>query len=312
MYNQDIKERYINEKNQTTISSKGYLQGIFKKSEPFEKENRKDLCNFSFYEIENLYKTLNYSSIDTLYTLNSAYSLYTNWAINNNLVEDSQNHFLEFSRQILLSYINKVVQKRKVVSRSQVITMIDDLPNACDQFVLLGTFEGLSGAQYKELINAKVSDIHGNEIDLCTGRTIHVSDRLIGIAEESNETLEYYAMTNKMERVTNFIDNGCIIKDFSNQKEGVSDWQMGRRIYNKFMRSFNYLGTTWLIPHDLFVSGQIDMILRRSKELNISPRDYIYSPRLTEVNKQYNRTIVRSTFYTAYKDIFENGYEGTN
>ena len=59
MYNDTIKTRYIQEKSSTTNMPNGYLARMFNKSDSFESKLDKDISNFTVYEIEDFYKTLN-------------------------------------------------------------------------------------------------------------------------------------------------------------------------------------------------------------------------------------------------------------
>ena len=54
MFNQNIKERYIEEKYFTTTLPKGYLECQFNKLEEYEKEYDKDVCCFTTREIRDL------------------------------------------------------------------------------------------------------------------------------------------------------------------------------------------------------------------------------------------------------------------
>ena len=95
MYNDTIKTRYIQEKSSTTNMPNGYLARMFNKTDSFESKLDKDISNFTVYEIEDLYKTLNIKSVEYLTVLHSHLSLYTQWCMQQNLVLDCQNHFAE-------------------------------------------------------------------------------------------------------------------------------------------------------------------------------------------------------------------------
>ena len=70
MFNQNIKERYIEEKYLTTTLPKGYLECQFNKLEKYETEYDKDVCCFTTREIRTFYKLLNVSSLEILACLN--------------------------------------------------------------------------------------------------------------------------------------------------------------------------------------------------------------------------------------------------
>ena len=155
MYNENIKQRYIEYKTNLTIIPNGYLERLFDKTKQFEIELNKDVCNFTYYEIMNMYKTWNENSYETLQVTNSHLSLYTQWCIEQSLVADAQNHFLEFSKDIFMSCVNNIINDKKIVTREQVLSWFKDLNNVSDRFMFLALFEGIKGEQYKELTNLK-------------------------------------------------------------------------------------------------------------------------------------------------------------
>ena len=162
MYNQELKERYRKEKESYTTVSAYYFSSLFKRIEPFEEQLNKDASNFTAYEIINMYKTLAIMSLDTIVTMNSNLSMYTQWCIQQNLVNDYQNHYLEMTRDMLVSFVNKFAMDKKVVSRKQILEWCQQLPNPSDSFCLLGLFEGIRGGGYLELALAKIDDFHDN------------------------------------------------------------------------------------------------------------------------------------------------------
>jgi hypothetical protein len=117
MYNETIKNRYIQEKESTTNMPKGYLNRQFNKTEEFENRLNKDVSNFTVYEIEDLYKTLNITSVESLTVLNSHLSLYAQWCLQQNLILDCQNHFTEIVNSSLVNYINTFALKKSIITR---------------------------------------------------------------------------------------------------------------------------------------------------------------------------------------------------
>ena len=108
MYNEEQKNMYINHRKKDV--SFVYLSNIelqFKRTAETEKELEKDVCNWNLYEIVDFYKMYNCTSYEVLLCINSTLSKYTNFCLENGLVKDNQNHFLECSTDTLESCINK-------------------------------------------------------------------------------------------------------------------------------------------------------------------------------------------------------------
>ena len=297
MYNQELKERYRKEKESYTTVSAYYFSSLFKRTEPFEEQLDKDASNFTTYEIINMYKTLAIMSLDTIATMNSNLSMYTQWCIQENLVNDYQNHYLEITRDMMASFVNKLAMDKKVVSREQVLDWCQQFPNPSDSFCLLGLFEGIRGGGYLELALAKMEDFHDNIFIAYNGREIKVSFTLIEYAKQSNETIEYQSISRNMEKEVNLIENGRIIKDYPNVRRTESLPVLRRRTQSRLARIFNYMGILeYMNGNDIRMSGVIEMINSRCKELGINGKDYIYGIGIEEIKKQYDFKVVSSVF----------------
>ena len=302
-YNSELKIQYIEEKSKEVIISNNYLECQFNKTCKFEEELNKDLSNFTVYEIVEYYKMLNISSFDTLFVMNSQFSMYTQWCLQKSLVKDNQNHFLEMTLEHLKDCLNKALVNMKIVSRDTILNWVDQLPNPKDQFVLLGLFEGLKGKDFCELSKLRPEDIKGNIATLYTERKIELSDRLLKIISDCVVEDKYYSITGNGTKVMPLVDKGFVIKDYPNARGDVSDFQLGRKIYNSITRILNYFDVlNFMTANSIAESGKLYMIKERAKELGLSYKDYIYSNYIEEVEKKFNGKIVRSIFWLKYED----------
>lgn len=303
MYNEEIKKRYIIEKESTTCTPKDYLSRQFNKIEEFEIRLNKDISCFTVYEIVDLYKTLNFASIESLTVLNSHFALYTDWCLRQNMVPDCQNHFMEITPDVVRSCVNTIALKKSIVTRETLYKWFNELQNPSDAFIMLALFEGIKGKEFCEIVNLKMSDFSGNKVKLCTGRELIVSDKLVELAKKTDETLEYYAVKAGSLKTYRLEDEGYIIKNFHNCESAVSDFQRGRRIYTKLIRSFEYLGVAeWMKPNSLVESGKIEYINTRSKELGITGKEFIYSEYASEImhRYEYNMPRLRAPYYSKF------------
>lgn len=306
MYNEEVKARYKQEREQTVVVPQHALRLDFQKTASFEEQLNKDVYDFTVYEILNMYKTWNIKSIDTLYVINNRLSQYTQWALEQNLVADSQNHFLEINRDMLLGCINMIAQQNRIVSREQMIAWCSRLPNACDKFIFLGLYEGLNGNNYEDFWNSSMDDIDKDRKIIRVERgEVPISDTLIEYAEESNNTLELYPMSGDMGRITKLVENGKIIKLKTNS---IYDdpFHNGKNIYIAIVRVCKFLDIDrWYNTRQANESGIINFIKQSMKQYKIGFHDYLWSDHKKEAEFQYDRKIVRSSFYTKYKNLFE-------
>lgn len=302
-YNEELKKRYLKEKERYAITT-SYIDVQFRKSSEMEYELDKDVSNWTVYEIIEYYKLLNLTSFEVLVCLNSILSQYCQFCLENNLVIDNQNHFLECTKEILAGCINKAILEKKIVSRENVLKWVDEIPNPKDQFILLGLFEFGKSKDYKDFVNARLSDLNTSDKTLkLSGRTVKISSKLVNIIYECETENTYYSMSGKGSKTMPLIDYGFIIKSYPNQNINLSDFQKGRNIYIACQRMFEYLGVgDYMSPNFVSESGKLHMIHKRAEELNITAMQYLYSENIKEVETQFGCVITRSVYDKKYKE----------
>lgn len=307
MYNEERKKMYIDDKMSDTVVSPYFLKNCFLKTEPFETELNKDLCDFNAEEILNLLKAISFPSFDSVVVFKSALNLYTNWCIQRNIVKDNQNHFIEITRTNLQDCVNTLVVQMKFVPREMILEWGSKLPNIADTFILLSLYEGIRGKGFSEILNAKISDFDiQNNIYHAYTRDIKVTPYLIQIAQETNKELEYTSISSERVRRYDLKSEDLIIKSLSSVE--YEDYDHKRvRMTMRLIRMFDYLGVIqWMNANDLVMSGVLTMIKDKSKQLGILPKEYIYNKELiSEVEKQYNKNIyrIRVGFWQKYEEV---------
>ena len=301
-YNEEIKRRYVKERESTLAVSANYIDVQFRKLSEFEYEFNKDLSNWTVYEIVEVYKILNVSSFESLLCLNSTLSLYTQFCLENSLVKDNQNHYLECTNEVIIGCINKAIFNKKIVDRETILKWVEELPNPKDQFILLGLFEFGKSKDFKDIVYAKISDVNGNKLKL-SDRTVKISDKLQTIIRDCISEDNYYSITGNAKKIVPLTDHGYIVKSYPNQNMSLSDFQKGRNIYISCQRIFDYVGAgEWMSPNAISESGKLHMIKERSKEKNISMVDYIYSDSIKEIENQFGCTITKSVYVRKYQE----------
>lgn len=302
MFNEDLKKRFIKERKEEVVLPHRYLECQFSKTSEMEIALNKDISSFTYYEIVEYYKLLNLTSVNVITVMNSQFSMYTDWCLQQNLVKDGQNHFLEVKLSDFLDCLNKGYVSKKIITKETLYKRIEQLPNARDAFVLLGLFEGLSGKESCELVKLRPEDVNGNNLSLCTGRTIKVSDKLIELIHACQEEQQYISLTGHRLRVFPLAYTGYVLKDYPNVKSD-SAFQGGRRIYNIVRRSLEYFDEkNVMTANDIANSGKINMIKERSAALKMAFEEYIYSDYVQEIEEQFNCDIKKKAFILKYED----------
>ena len=303
-YNEDLKERYLREKETMLSIPSSYIDVQFRKVSETERELNKDVSNWTTYEIIEYYKLLNLTSFESLLCLNSIFSQYTQFCLENSLVRDNQNHYLECSKEILSGCLNKAILDKRMVDRNTVLKWVDELPNPKDQFILLSLFEYGKSKDFKDTVYAsnKNLDTSNNTLKL-SDRTVQVSDKLMEIIKDCQTEDTYYSISGKGVKVMPLVDHGYIVKSYPNQNMDLSEFQKGRNIYIACQRIFDYLGIgQWMSPNSISEAGKLYMIRERAKELNITPTQYVYSENIGEVETQFGCSVVRSVYVKKYNE----------
>jgi hypothetical protein len=303
-YNKELKDRYIQEKEEFLSVTSNYIDVQFRKAADTEYELDKDISNWTTYEILEYYKLQNLTSFESLMCLNSIFSQYTQFCLENNLVRDNQNHYLECNKDLLFGCINKAVLDMKMVDRETVLKWVDEIPNPKDQFILLSLFEYGKSKDFRDIVSVKHTDLdeESNTLKL-SDRTVTISDKLINIIRDCQTEDVYYSISGKGVKKMPLVDYGYIVKSYPNQNMDLSDFQKGRNIYIACQRMFDYLGVgKWMSPNSLSEAGKLYMIKERAKEKNISPLQYVYSDMVSEVEKQFGCSVVRSVYSKKYNE----------
>ena len=223
-YNEELKKRYLDEKGKYTITN-NYIDVQFRKSSEMEYEIDKDVSNWTVYEIIEYYKLLNITSLEVLVCLNSILSQYCQFCLENNLVIDNQNHFLECTKDVLSNCINKAILEKKIISKETVSKWVDELPNPKDQFILLGLFEFGKSKDYKDIVNARLDNLDEKNKKLqLSDRKVNVSNKLINIMHNCQGENTYYSISGLGIKVMPLIDYGFVVKSYPNQNMDLSDY----------------------------------------------------------------------------------------
>lgn len=310
-YNPEIKEAYIEYKNKKTkLSSPKKLHYIFDDCCAREEELGKDVYAFSHQDVIDYYKSLNINNIDDLRNLNSQLSQYKIWCIENNITDDLHNQFKEIKYDTLeKNVVNHAVNELRFFTREQMVKLSDQPSNACDSFIILASFEGLS---YKEIAKAKRENFNEQRLEFHMGDVvIPISRKLYDIAIESNETEDIYSLTS--DRIWRSAPSEFIIRTKKNASEETKRRTVMVELrVRRLLSIWEYEGVPFcdFIKLNTFrSSGMIDFVKRKAKEYDISPKDYILEDKnfVNDLKESSYRYICRSRrdFYTKYSGFLE-------
>lgn len=301
MYNKDNKERFISNIDIKQFPE-NYWNNLFGKAAEVEEMYGKDLFNFTKKEILSFYKYLDSKSLDYLMVTNFNLIKYAQWALQETLIIDGQNHFVELVNEELADCVNKLGVDESIVTKEQFEEMLNKIHSVRDKFIMRAIFEGIKGTKYCEIINANINDINlkNKTIKLCTGRTVNISNDLIRVAEEAVAETSYIS-PNGREYIL-YGDYGIICKNVRPNMSEANQFN----IINKTVRNIlNKIGASrYITINSIYTSGLIHQINEFAKQDGCTPEEVVSNTERQKylINQYGWVTNTRSRFLLRYRD----------
>lgn len=290
MYNPERKKSFIEAYESDRIVGSNYFQNLFSRTEPLEKEFKKDVCDFTKEEIIALFISFNSSYGSTNISIRSRLAKYTEFCCYNNLSKDNINHYYEITGDEVAGYANQFIKNKYYISKKKLDSYCNKLENACDCFVLYSLFEGIKGKYCEEITDMVIGDldIKNRIVTTVNDRKIKVSQEFINYAVKSNQEQEYSAPARPYLFHTSSL--AYILKNRLNIENESEDGKR-RRILNKVSYIKNLLAAPEItVPH-LVNSGFVYYFLQLIEEKEYD--DYLElinsnDPDYLELLKRYN------------------------
>ena len=289
-YNDEQKNRFISTLNLAEFPPY-YWNRLFRSFKPYEEKYGKDLYDFRKDEIIESYKDMQYSSFETLIVANVNFKRYVDWAIENLLNEDGENHFDDFTTEELFKCVNKLQLTVSIITREQLDKGVSSLDNPQDAFLVYGIFEGIRGKEFMDLVTVKMSDIDMDNKTIWlpdSEKTIPISDSLIQWAMRANSQDVYYRSDGKNYKLygNNIIKLSgryATLNADTGNKQSAST-------YRAVLRALDTMGYGKMVScNSLYTSGIIDTINKVGTDNGVDAEHVLYTPELYKIVKQkYN------------------------
>ena len=301
MFNAERKQQFLSEKEENAIVSKNLINA-FESAAEIEKKLNKDMCEWTSEEIINFYRYLSTPYVQSLIQLHNALSNYATWCMINGLIKNNQNHYLEIRTEMLLKCVDTNTLVNTIITREKLFDDIKLLPNESDKFIMLGIFEGIPISD-DVMKNVKVSDLHGNVLELSNGNSIDISNELIHYMMAANEETEYQAF-GKREIFIPFVPSPTVIKYTINNTSNnmTSTVVIGARFRRciKFLEMPN--GTT---IKTLSESGRLDYMGVLADRYHVGMEETITIPEIRLIHeKRYGKIQNQTTYLNTYGKFF--------
>jgi hypothetical protein len=283
MYNEVQKLRFLE-----TINIDSYPPNFWNQlfNNTTEEILQKDLYDYNLNQICEFYKMKFTSSIDRLRVLNYALRDYCQWAINENLVFDGQNHYLEVNNDILRNCINKKDISGMLFKRADLLQIIQKFDNPRDAFIYIAIYEGI---KIEELIDLNIGDIDQRKktVKLSSGREIELSSECINYAIKANQEYTYY-IENTRTIQKRGLEGKNVVKYLVSSKQMMKDEKFVHKIAIekvciKLWKNFGCPRT----PRDIRIAGILDAIYAYTEKNNIDISKITSSDFTPEFRNQY-------------------------
>ena len=274
MYNQLQKERFIDERNSEVTLADNYLTRLFVDLESYEEELGKDISQFTTKEILNYFRVKNIRSLDLINNYNSQLSAYTQWCLEQNLVPDGINHFMELNQDILNTCVNKAALSDTIMSRDRILEIIKDMKNPREQFVVLMLFETGNSNHFANIFYAKPEDFDfdKNMVNTYEGKTVRVSDELLHVVRRcvDQDTFIIYKQGGRNEYQTQrrLINRGYVYKETETVTVFNDAKIMTNRLQGGMKEAFKYVGLLPWTKLNAFAESGLIWDIKQAAEQN--------------------------------------------
>jgi len=188
---------------------------VFRSSEKFEYEFKKDLYDFTIDEIEDFLFSRKPRTKTSSRTIGRIVTKYINWAIENNL--SVYKNIAENPLNVEQIYFNKFVKEENTqyLSVDEVKDVIDSLVNDQDAVIVALMFNGIHGKEVSEIRNLTIGDVDFKNKSV-TATNNSGNKRIVSLSNDELDTLKtikrawsedsYIKKNGEMEYISNVRD----------------------------------------------------------------------------------------------------------
>jgi hypothetical protein len=305
MYNPELKNVYLN-----TIDNEGTRDNIgytFQKARELEEEKGKDVSQFNFDELGELWSSFRAKSFAAITTKVSIIVKYIDFCIEKGLADVNYNWAkMYFNEDGLRPYVSKVATNNRIISRETLEDIIDFCANAQDAVVFALLFEGVKGrpiqaSAFEEVRNLRMVDCNTNTNDIIlrrddgVTRVIQVSEKTMNLIADAFNQQEYIrkngeVISNKLKELE-LIETGYVLKlgDIGKNTNSTDDRVSHQVILRRLKNITKAYGNSFLTPTNIYMSGMVDYAktLQAEKGTDLDNNDYIH------ICEKYNIDIKR-------------------
>lgn len=286
MYQNEMKEGFIQDYMRSRVVAKTSLYSLFRKVEPYEEKLNKDCSQFTEKEILEMYKYFQARSHYVLLNYNVILKAYCAWkkyyhGLNNDVAYEN------ITTEMVKSLIPE--DAKKVLSREEVTEIEDQLYNWTDKAIVEALFEGLSGNSMRDLVGIELNMIHkeAKQLILPDGRVFDLTERLCDLLIKACYEKEYmcYGTTLKVKKM---IGSNKLYKERDNAHAMDSDDKFFRWVYRKIMNYRKFVGIEGLTMKNLQTAGMVFYLKQGMKETGLGLKEFLLTEAGERLMDKYN------------------------
>lgn len=209
MYQSEMKEGFIEDYLRSRFIARTSLNSLFKKTEPFEKENEKDCSQFNENEVLKMYVEFNAKTVYVLMNYNTILKAYCAWKKYYHK-EDTTNAYYNLTIEMLKSCVRP--DSVTFLSREEITNIENKIYNWTDRAIIECLWEGISGPSMIDLvsINEDMVDYERKVLNFPDGRSVELTDRLCNLLIRTFSEEEYVCYSKNLKVVKLIGERGYI------------------------------------------------------------------------------------------------------
>jgi len=216
-FNSGFKEKFFKRYRPATVAS---MRVFFGRVAILERQFNKDLFDFNYEQLEELWKSLSALTVRSLQNTISTVEQYIEFAIKNKMVEKNINLASAFNtKEKLEKYLNQ--EAKTVFSKDTIMSISMEARNAQDGVIPALIFDGVSYKnEYEELINLRREDIDFEKYIINLGnRTINMSHETSILVRHALDVGEYYSITGEQSRKYKIAESDFVLRGLRNNHQ---------------------------------------------------------------------------------------------
>ena len=272
IYNQKIKDEFIEYYMQIREIKLTSLVSLFRKTAPYEIDISSDCSSFSKEKILNMYASFNSKSVNVLMNYNSIFKAYCAWLKENNIPVTAA--YDEITQDELSPLIPS--EAMQLLTREDIDYIESQLYNWTDKAIVECLWEGVAGDSMEDLvsISSNMIDVDNKTLTFQHGKTVKITDHLIELLTKAFSETEYicYGYTGRTKKL---LGTNTLYKKRDNADDIDSEDKCFRWVYRKIQIYRNHVKIKKFTMKNISTSGMYYYLQKGMKNSNLDLRSYL-------------------------------------